>query len=54
MKQRRVFGHLVTHGDVREGQVLILFVPSEANLLKSFLACLNHPLCKAINLGMIS
>jgi hypothetical protein len=54
MKQRRVFGHPVTHGDVREGQVPILFVPSEANLLKTFLTCLNHPLYKAISLGMIS
>jgi len=49
-----MFGHPVTHGDVREGQVPILFVPSEANILKSLLACLNHPLCKAISLGMIS
>ncbi len=54
MKQRGVFGHLVTHGNVKEGQVPILFVPSEANLSKSFLACLNHPFYKAINLGMIS
>jgi hypothetical protein len=54
MRQRGVFGHPVTHGNVREGQVPILFVPSEANLPKSFLACLNHPLCKAINLRMIS
>jgi hypothetical protein len=52
--KRRVFGHPITHGDVREGQVLILFVPSEANLPKSFLSYLNHPLYKAINLGMIS
>jgi len=48
-----VFGHFVTHGDVREGQVPILFVPSEVNLPKSLLACLNHPLYKAISLGMI-
>jgi hypothetical protein len=54
MKQRGVFGHPVTHGNVREGQVLILFILSEANLPNFFLACLNHPLCKAINLGMIS
>jgi hypothetical protein len=54
MRQGGVFGHLVTHGDVREGQVPILFVLNEANLLKSLLACLNHLLCKAINLGMIS
>ncbi len=54
MKQRRVFGYPVTHGDVREGQFPILFVPNEANLPKSFLACLNHPLYKAISLGMIS
>jgi hypothetical protein len=53
MKQKGVFGHPITHGDVRWGQVLILFVPSEANFLKSLLACLNHPLCKAISLGMI-
>jgi hypothetical protein len=49
-----MFGHLVTHGDVREGQVPIFFVLSEANLLKSLLACLNHPFYKAISLGMIS
>jgi hypothetical protein len=42
------------HGDVREGQVPILFVPNEANLLKSLLACMNHPLYKAISLSMIS
>jgi hypothetical protein len=53
MRQRRVFGHLVTHGDVKEGQVLILFVPSEANISKTSFACLNHPLYKAISLGMI-
>jgi hypothetical protein len=53
MKQRGVFGHLVTHGDVRHGHVPILFVPSEANLLKSLFACLNHPLYKAISLGVI-
>jgi hypothetical protein len=53
-ERKGMFGHLVTHGDVREGQVPILFVPSEANLSKSFLTCLNHPLCKAISLGMIS
>jgi hypothetical protein len=51
MRQRGMFGHLVTHGDVKEGQVPILFVPSEANLSKSFFACLNHPLYKAIRLG---
>ncbi len=54
MTQRGVFGHPVTHGDVREGQVLILFVFSEANFLKSLFACLNHPFYKAINLGMVS
>jgi hypothetical protein len=54
MRQRGVFGHPVTHGNVREGQVLILFVPSEANLSKMFLACLNHLFCKGISLGMIS
>jgi hypothetical protein len=54
MKQRGVFGHPITHGKVREGQVPILFVPSEANLSKSLLARLNHPLYKAISLGMIS
>jgi len=54
MRQKGMFAHSVTHGDVREGQVPILFVPSEANLPKSLLACLNHPLYKAINLGMIS
>ncbi len=54
MRLRGVFGHLVTHGDVWEGQVLILFVLREANLLKSLLARLNHPFCKAISLGMIS
>jgi hypothetical protein len=53
MKQKHVFGHPLTHGDVREVQVPILFVPSEANLSKPFLAYLNHPLYKAINLGMI-
>jgi len=53
MKQRGVFGHLVTHGVVRQGQVPILFVPNETNLSKSFLTCLNHPLYKAISLGMI-
>jgi hypothetical protein len=54
MKQRSMFGHLITHSDVREGHVPILFVFSEANLSKFFLACLNHPLYKAISLGMIS
>jgi hypothetical protein len=54
MKQKGVFGHPITHGDVKEGQVAILFVPSEANLPKSLFACLNHPLYKAISLGMIS
>jgi hypothetical protein len=54
MRQRGMFGHPVTHGDVKEGQVPILFVPNEANLPKSFLTCLNHPLYKAISLGMIS
>jgi hypothetical protein len=54
MRQRGVFGHHVTHSDVKEGQVPILFVPSEVNLSKSLLAHLNHPLYKAINLGMIS
>jgi len=53
MIQIDVFGHPLTHGDVREGQVPILFVPSEANLLKSLFACLNHPFYKAISLGMI-
>jgi hypothetical protein len=53
MKQRGVFGHPLTHNDVREGHVPILFVPSEANLSKSLFACLNHPLYKAISLGMI-
>jgi len=53
MKQKGVFGHPVTHGNVREGQVPILFVPNEANLPKSLLARLNHPFYKAINLGMI-
>jgi len=53
MRQRGVFGHLVTHDNVREGQVPILFVPSEANLPKSLLARLNHPLFKAISLGVI-
>jgi hypothetical protein len=54
MKQIGMFRHPITHDDVREGQVPILFVPSEANLPKSFLVCLNHPLYKAISLGMIS
>jgi hypothetical protein len=54
MRQRGVFGHPVTHGDVRKGQVPILFVPSEANLPKSFLACLNHPLCKAISVATLA
>jgi hypothetical protein len=54
MRQKGVFGHPVTHGNVREGQVPILFVPNEANLSKSFFACLNHPLYKAISMGMIS
>jgi len=49
-----VFEHPVTHGDVREGKVPILFVLSEANLPKSLLARFNHPFCKAISLGMIS
>jgi hypothetical protein len=53
MKQRGVFGHHVTHGDVREGQVPILFVLNEANLPKSLIACLNHLFYKAISLGMI-
>ncbi len=53
MKQRGVFGHLVTHANVRKGQVLILFVLSEANLSKSLFACLKHPFCKAISLAMI-
>jgi hypothetical protein len=53
MKQRSMFGHPVTHGDVKGGQVPILSVPSEANLSKSFLTCLNHPLYKAISLGML-
>jgi hypothetical protein len=54
MRQRGMFGHLVTHGDLREGQVPILFVFSEANFSKSSLACLNHLFYKAISLGMIS
>jgi hypothetical protein len=54
MRQISVFGHLVTHGDVSEGQVPILFVPNEAKISKFLLACLNHPLCKAISSGMIS
>ncbi len=48
-----MLGHHVTHGDVTQGQVPILFVPSEANLLKSLFACLNHLFYKAISLGMI-
>jgi len=51
--KRRVWTS-VTHGNVWEGQVPILFVLSEANLPKSLLARLNHPFCKAISLGMIS
>jgi hypothetical protein len=47
-----MFGHPVTHGDVREGKVPILFVFNEANLPKSFLARLNHHFYKAISLGM--
>ncbi len=43
----------IAHGNVREGQVPILFVPSVANFSKSFLACLNHLLHKGISLGMI-
>jgi hypothetical protein len=54
MRQKGMFGHLVTHGDVTKGQVPILFVPIEANLPNSLFACLNHPFYKAINLGMIS
>jgi hypothetical protein len=54
MRQKSVLGHPVTHGNEREGQVPIVFVPSEANLPKSFLACLNHLLYRAISLGMIS
>jgi hypothetical protein len=54
MRQRGMFGYPITHGDVREGQVPILFVPGEVKFPKSFLACLNHPLYKAINLRMIS
>jgi hypothetical protein len=53
MKQRGMFGHPITHDDVREGQVLILFALNGANLSKSFPTCLNRLLCKAINLGMI-
>jgi hypothetical protein len=53
MRQRGVFGHPTTHGNTRLSQVLILFVLSEANIPKSFFACLNHPLRKAISLGMI-
>jgi len=53
MRQRGMFGHPVTHGDVKEGQVPMLFVPNEANLPKTFFACLNHPLYIAISLGMI-
>jgi hypothetical protein len=53
MRQIGVFGHPVTHGDVGYSQVPILFVLSETNLPKSFLACLNHPLYKAMKLGMI-
>jgi hypothetical protein len=54
MGQRSVFGHPITHGDAREGHVPILFVPSEANILKSLLACLNHLIYKSISLGMFS
>jgi len=53
MRQRGVLGHPITHGNVKYGQVPIFFVPSEANLPKSFLACLNHPFYNAISLGMI-
>jgi len=53
MIQRSMFGHPITHGNVRYDQVPILFVPSEANIPKSLLTCLNHPFCKAISLGMI-
>jgi hypothetical protein len=53
MRQRGMFGHHVTYGDVREEHVPILFVPSEANLSKYLLACLNHLFYKAISLGMI-
>jgi hypothetical protein len=35
MRQIGMFGYPVTHGDVRQGQVPILFVPNEANLSKS-------------------
>jgi len=52
MKLRGVFGHPITHGNVRVGPNP--FVPSEVNLSKSLFACLNHSLYKAINLGMIS
>jgi len=52
MRQRGVFGHLVTYGNVKEGQVPILFVPSEANISKSLFVRLNHLLYKAISLGM--
>jgi len=50
MKQKGVFGHPITHGNVKEGQVIILFVPSEANLPKSFFAHLNHLFCKTISM----
>jgi hypothetical protein len=53
MRQKGVFGHLVTHGDVSLGQVSIFFVPLEANFLKSSFTCLNHLLYEAISLGMI-
>jgi hypothetical protein len=43
----------ITHGNVKEGQVLILFAPSETNLPKPFIACLNHPFYKVISVGMI-
>ncbi len=29
MRQKGVFGHHVTHGNVRQGQVPILFVPND-------------------------
>jgi hypothetical protein len=51
MRQRRMFGHLVTHGNVREDKVLILFVFSEANLSKSFLACLKSSFLQGHHLG---
>jgi hypothetical protein len=51
MRQRCMFGHLVTHGNVKEGKVPILFVPSEANLPKSFLACLKSYFLQGHQLG---